>query len=173
MTPLLVALVVSAVAVSVTALVLSIGTAARVSRLEARATIAMATRVGSSISPEVQALAEVDWSHGRIALVFASSGCAPCGSLLTELEAMALDGTLLIAARSASEISSLKGRVRNLTAQWVADTSGILFTALGVVATPHAFVIDRGTVMSERLGPTASWLRDALTARTKPRPDAR
>ncbi len=166
---ILVSLVVIAVALSILSLLVSIGSATRVLRLERR--LAPTGLPSGSAVPREALSSLVDphdleaWLRGPSLVVFASPNCGPCRDLIRVLNERAPGSGLriLVAAPSEAELEVMKPIAR-FSAAWGADENHRARTDFQTDAMPHSFLIANSHVVQQFVGPNIQVLLDASPA---------
>lgn len=147
------------VAVSVLALAVAAGTAARVSRIEAgRLPRRIGLADGSAIPAD--ALANLVGEEAARALLrgptlvlFVSPECSPCRQLVEEAPAELASGWSVVAVEpdGTTARASLQNQAQ-MAARWLVDSGARLGAAFDTKATPHAFFVRDGVVLDQILG---------------------
>jgi len=155
---LAISIAVVALALSLFSLLISIGSAGRMVRLERRLS-PTGLPAGSAVPREVfaslfEATSVEGWLKGPTLLVLASPSCEPCRDLIELLNEKPADAAVrLVVVEPESEAShSLQGLAR-FAASWKTDSTGMVRAAFQTQASPHSFLISDGRVIQQIVGP--------------------
>jgi len=152
---------------SMVAILVSTGTAIRVSRLEGMGEPHEGLTAGSpaprdAIAGIVPAGQESQWISGPSLIAFVSPSCEPCGQLVMRLNVIRdrLPQNMLFIEPELDGDKSLRP-LAEFEAHWVNDASTPLRRAFKSFGTPHLFVIRDGLIQDQHLGADADRLFDS------------
>jgi len=166
-----------AIGAAIFAVLISIGSAMRIHRIEGMYGEAAGRQVGLTPGSPVpiEALAAVagnghlsNDATGRSLLVFVTQGCQPCRHLIEGLNkprAVPPGVQLLIVEPSVPSGESLRD-LATFTAEWIVDDTGDLRQAFKTGGTPHSFLIRDGHVLAQALGTNIRPLLEAAAQQT-------
>ncbi len=165
-------------AISIVALAVAAGTAARLERFEAarRMPDHIGLPAGAAVAPSafdrvLSAEQAARLVEGPSLVLFVSPQCAPCRSLVENAPAELAPGWVLAAVEpdGTSDGDSLRHRGQ-LTDLWLVDAGGKIKGAFDTAATPHAFFVQHGRVIDQVVGPGVDDVRTHLASLGSPAP---
>lgn len=168
---LLLVIAIAAMVLSIVAVLVSIGTAGRVSQLAKPHQVLSGLQPGDRVAIEpIAKLVPLEAAEallkGPSALVFASANCKPCGELLSSMSRADLELTeqTLLVVDTSGEPSSDFHELRGLPCTRVVDPDRTLRAAFKTNTTPTTYVISDGIVRRQVAGPDTDAIVAALSS---------
>ncbi len=157
-----------ALAAAVLSVLISLGTALRIRELERPREVEEGLAPGAQIpATAMQALhahrADAPIDDDPTLVVFVSAGCRPCQDLIEQLSSSPsrVQGHRLVFVQPSDADPSLRERAK-FSADWLTDSSGVLWDAFRTRGTPSSFLIRDGRLIRRRLGADISDLLHLL-----------